>query len=257
MVCKTILCCSAKIHYLDINKKLNRLSTYSIPQKLAAWAVHLFTASGIVFGFLSILAINEQDWRKAMFWLLICLLVDGLDGTFARMAKVWDVLPYMDGKTMDYVIDFTTYAVIPAYFFYQAIEVPEGWLFPLTAIILLVSVLYYGKTGMVSEDMYFIGFPVLWNMVVFYLIFVFQFPPIGNALFVLFFAILHFVPVKFAYPSQGQRFRKMTLGATVLFFIGLFGLWYYYPDRNGLFFGLAIGTAIYYGLLAIYNTYLE
>ena len=36
--------------------------------------------------------------------------LDGIDGTFARMAKVKEVLPHVDGKMIDYVIDFFTYA---------------------------------------------------------------------------------------------------------------------------------------------------
>ena len=136
-------------------------------QKTLAWAVHIFTASGLLCGFMAILAINEKDWRTTMFWLLACLVIDGIDGTFARLLKVKEVLPFMDGKMMDYVIDFATYAIIPAYFFYETELVTANWKLPLTFLILLVSALYYGKVGMVSVDNYFMGFPVLWNMVIF------------------------------------------------------------------------------------------
>ena len=92
---------------------------YSFLQKTFAWSVHLFTASGLVAGFLALLAVQQKDWRTAMLWLIAALIIDGLDGTFARLAKVKKVIPYMDGTTMDYVIDFATYAIIPAYMFYQ------------------------------------------------------------------------------------------------------------------------------------------
>ena len=90
---------------------------------------------------MAILAINEKDWRTAMFWLLACIIIDGIDGSFARICKVKEVLPFMDGKIMDYVIDFATYALIPAYFFYEANLVDAALLLPLTFLILLVSVL--------------------------------------------------------------------------------------------------------------------
>jgi len=141
-------------------------------QKSLAWGVHLFTASGLVCGFMAILAVNEKNWRMAMMWLVVALIVDGVDGTFARIFKVKEMLPNVDGQSMDYVIDFATYAIIPAYFFYEAQLVPDVWRLACTSAILLVSALYYGKQGMVSDDMYFIGFPVMWNMVVFYLVFV-------------------------------------------------------------------------------------
>ena len=107
-------------------------------EKSLAWSVHIFTASGLWAGFMAILAINHHNWRSAMFWLLACLIIDGIDGTFARMFRVKEVLPYMDGKTIDYVIDFATYAIIPAYFFYESELVTADWRLPLTFLILMV-----------------------------------------------------------------------------------------------------------------------
>ncbi len=232
-------------------------SSFSFTQKSLAWMVHTFTASGLVAGFMAILAINEGDWRTAMFWLIGCLIIDGVDGSLARLFRVKEVLPYMDGKTIDYVIDFATYAIIPAYFFYMAQLTPEPWNLACTIIILLVSALYYGKDGMVSHDMYFIGFPVMWNMVVFYLIFVFQSGSVWTVLVVLIFAILHFVPIKFVYPSQAIRFRRLTLALTVLFFISLVLILFLYPTTSIWLRGLAIATALGYGALAVYNTWME
>ncbi len=230
---------------------------YTPLEKTLAWSVHAFTASGLVAGFMAILAINEQDWKTAMLWLVACLVIDGIDGTFARMFKVEEVLPYMDGKTIDYVIDFATYAIIPAYFFHQAGLVDEAWRLPCTAIILLVSAIYYGKKGMVTDDMYFLGFPVMWNMVIFYQVFVFQFPSWGNVLAIIFFAILHFVPIKFVYPSRATRFKKITIAVTVFLILSLTLILYYYPERSIWFNILAIVSGAYYGIMAIYNTWIE
>ena len=230
-------------------------SSYSFGQRAAAWAVHAFTASGLLPAFLAILAIEARDWRTAMLMLIACLVIDGIDGTFARLANVQEVLPQVDGKTIDYVIDFSTYAIIPAYFFYRAELVPDAWALPLVALILIVSALYYGKEGMVSHDNYFVGFPVLWNMVVFYLVFVLTVPPLVNALLIVVFAILHFVPVKFVYPSQGDRFKWLTIGVSVLFILGLVGLSWLYPRRPGWLVAIMYLTAAYYTVLAIVDTY--
>jgi len=112
--------------------------------------------------------------------LFLTQFIDGIDGYFARKYRVKEVLPHISGKNIDYVIDFTTYAVIPAYLLYSAtldgIPVDQGGQFLLphslrglsASIILLVSTLYYGKRNMVSDDMYFIGFPVMWNLVAFF-----------------------------------------------------------------------------------------
>lgn len=206
---------------------------------------------------MAILAINNQNWREAMLWLVLCLVIDGVDGALARMFRVQEVLPYMDGKTIDYVIDFATYAIIPAYLFHEADLVSEAWRLPCTSIILLVSALYYGKEGMVSDDMYFMGFPVLWNMVVFYQLFVFPFDSTGNILTVFFFAILHFLPIKFVYPSQGKRFRWLSIVVTVFFIATLAAILWFYPEKLFWLTAMAYLTAGYYALMAIYNTWIE
>ena len=222
-----------------------------------AGSVHLFTASGLVAGFMAILAINEQAWCGAMLWLVVALVIDGIDGTFARIFSVKEVLPNMNGKTMDYIIDFATYAIIPAYFFHQSELVDPDFRLPCTILILLVSALYYSKEGMVSDDYYFIGFPVLWNMVVFYSFFVFDFSSFGNVLFIVFFAILHFVPIKFVYPSRVKHFRRLTLAVTIILIIDFGVILWFYPEKYFWLTLIAILSAAYYGLMAIYNTWWE
>jgi len=233
------------------------MKKFSLIEKTLAWGVHLFTASGLLSGFMAILAINDEKWRDAMLWLILSLVIDGIDGTFARMFKVKEVLPNMDGKVIDYVIDFATYAIIPAYFFYQTDLVEEVWKLPCTFIILLVSAIYYGKDGMVTRDMYFVGFPVLWNMVVFYMFFVFNLSSIGNVLIILLFAILHFIPIKFVYPSQGKKFQKLTILNTAIFVIASVALLWVFPEKNIWLQGSIIGTGVYYGVMAIFNTWIE
>ena len=55
--------------------------------KIAAWAVHGFTASGAVLGFLAIISIFNNDQTSSFLWLGLALLVDGLDGTIARKGR--------------------------------------------------------------------------------------------------------------------------------------------------------------------------
>ncbi len=233
------------------------LKEYSLVEKSLAWSVHIFTASGLISGFLSILSIIEKDWRTAMFWLFVGLVIDGVDGTLARLFRVKNVLPKMDGKAIDTVVDFTNYVIIPAFFFYSADLVPESWNLICTTIILLASALYYGKEGMVSNDMYFIGFPVLWNLVVFYLIFVVQLHSVVNVGIVMFFAVLHFVPIKFAYPSRATKFKIPTLIMAIIFLLVMVTILYLFPERHFILTLSACICALYFGLLAIYNTYFE
>ena len=229
-------------------------SSFTTFQKAAAWGVHIFSASGLLAGFMAIIAISDKDVRAAMGWLLVCLLIDGIDGTFARKFRVKDVLPNIDGKNIDYVVDFATYAIIPAFFFYSADLVDPFLDLPLSLLILLVSAIYYGKKGMVSDDLYFIGFPVMWNMVVFYLIFIFALPMWMNAAVIVFFAILHFVPIKFAYPSRATRLKGMTVGFSVFLMLLMPIAVWLYPDVPFWLKVLATGNLLYFAVIAAIDT---
>ena len=230
-------------------------NSYNTLDKALAWSVHIFSASGLLAGFMAILAINAKNWRAAMAWLLVTFLIDGIDGTFARKFKVAEVLPKMNGKTIDNIIDFATYAIIPAYFFYMAELVDPVWNLPLTLLILLVSAIYYGKEGMVSEDYYFIGFPVMWNMVVFFLIFIFYLSELGNAAIIIIFSILHFLPIKFAYPSRATRLKILTIIFTLIILMAMILAVWLYPNVPIWLKWIAVGSLTYFGLLAVVDTF--
>ena len=237
-----------------------------IPDQCKAWLVHLFTASGLIAGLLALIAVSDKDWRAAMAWLLVALAIDGIDGTLARAFKVKEVLPSVNGTTIDHVVDFANYAIVPAYFFYMAELAPAGWNLPLAILILLVSALYYGKDGMVSDDYYFVGFPVMWNVVVFYLIFVFPdifevlapqpsaLVPVFNASIVVIFSALHFVPVKFAYPSRATRMKIPTIAATVSILVLMPVIVWLYPSTPVWLAWLALINLAYFGVLAVVDT---
>jgi len=191
----------------------------------------------------------------AMFHLIVAFVIDAVDGTFARQLKVKERLPNFDGKMMDYVIDFSTYAIIPAFFFYEAQLTSEALLFPCTVLILLSSVLYYGKKNWVSEDLHFIGFPVLWNFVVFLMFFLLKTGPIVNAVAVLVLAIMHFLPIKFLYPSRTDKLLFLNVAViSMLCIISLIGLWQYPQEIPALRYAAIFGCA-YYMFISFWNTW--
>ena len=207
--------------------------SYSFTQKALAMAVHVFTASGIVCGFYALVAIAGNHFMEAMYLLIACQIIDGIDGTFARLWRVKEVLPWMNGSTIDYVVDFCTYAVIPIFLIYQADLMPSMLLTHIACVcMLLVSAIYYGKDGMVSEDNYFVGFPVLWNLAAFWLYFV-NGPELAwyNFSLVIILSVLHFVPLKFSYPSRRNRFFYVDLLATATLLVS--SAWITYNHANG------------------------
>lgn len=199
-------------------------------KRLKAWTVHLFTASGIIAVFMALISTAESDFRSAMLWLIAAQLIDGVDGTLARRYKVQKVLPKVSGKSIDFVIDFCGYAVVPAFMIYEAPLMQEWVSLSMALLIVFTSAIYYGKTGMITDDFYFKGFPVMWNMAAFYLIFIFNFPSILNAILIFLLAVMQFLPIKFAYPSLTARWKPATLFFTTVLLVSMTALLLFYPN---------------------------
>jgi len=219
--------------------------------RIAAWFTHMYTASGICFGFLALHALSGHSFRTAMGWLLICLFVDATDGILARSFQVKRVIPWMSGKRMDALVDFSTYALIPAYFVCQSTLVPAELSVATAFYILLISLFYYGKEGMIREERFFAGFPVLWNLVGLYLFFVFSFDPIINLCLILFFGILHFIPIRIPYPSRGIQNDTISFAITMCLLIDFMLIVLWYPEAVVWTKVVAVTGGIYFTILTV------
>jgi phosphatidylcholine synthase len=172
----------------------------------AAWAVHLFTASGVVIAFLALDAIYRSEWRLALLWLLAALAIDGVDGSLARAARVKEVVPRIDGEAFDLIVDYLNYVFVPVVFICRAGLVPPSWALPLAAAMLLSSVYVFVRKDMKTEDNYFRGFPALWNVVALYLYAAQPVPPAAAAV-VLVLALLSFAPIVFVHPFRVREWQ--------------------------------------------------
>ena len=76
---------------------------------------------GSVWGlFEYVLAAIAGAWEEVFAWLGLALIIDGIDGTFARMADVTVRLPRFSGERLDLVVDYVTYVFVPALALLQA-----------------------------------------------------------------------------------------------------------------------------------------
>lgn len=166
-----------------------------------AWGVHLLTACGAALAVLAFDAVFRGDYRQALLWLLAALALDGVDGTLARMAKVKDRLPRVDGDALDLVIDYLTYVVIPALIIWRMDVLPDYLALPLTAMIMMSSLYVFARRDMKTDDGYFRGFPALWNIVALYVVIA---PPSRTAAtaIVAGLVLLTFAPVHVAHPFR-------------------------------------------------------
>jgi phosphatidylcholine synthase len=189
----------------------------------AAWAVHAFTASGVVTALLAIAALIAGDLRLALLWLGAALIIDGLDGPMARKADVSRYAPRFDGAVLDLVIDYLTYTVIPALLVYRFGLVPSGFEIPAAAYIMLTSLYCFGNREMKTGDLYFSGFPAVWNVVVLYF-YVLETGPWANLAAIAVLGILTFVPFKYVHPFRVRMWRPLTLAITALWALSTFWL---------------------------------
>lgn len=175
-----------------------------------AFSVHLLTASGAFWAFLSIIAAAEQNWVHMFAWLGLALFVDGIDGPIARRIDIKNVLPNWSGDMLDAIIDYSTYVLIPAFGLYQSGIIGRPWSFVAAGLIVVTSAVYYADMRMKTKDNHFRGFPVTWNMVVF-TFFVVQPDDWAAFAFVVFCSVATFLPIKFLHPVRVARFRTFNL----------------------------------------------
>jgi phosphatidylcholine synthase len=182
--------------------------------RLAAAGVHLFTALGAVCGLFAALAVFDAAWERMFGWLGLALIIDGIDGTFARLAHVEERLPRFSGERLDLVVDYVTYVFVPALALERAGFLGDGLAPVLAAAILLSSLYHFSDLASKGDDYSFIGFPAVWNLVAFYL-FAFAVPQAVACAVVIACVALTFVPMHWVHPLRVARLRVVTLAITV------------------------------------------
>jgi phosphatidylcholine synthase len=223
-------------------------------RKAAAWGTHLFTATGAVWGFLALLAINREQWVLAFAWMGVALFVDGFDGTIARRVRIKEALPNFDGALLDNLVDYFTYAVVPAYFLYQANLLSADTRLLAVAAILLASAYQFCQADAKTDDHYFKGFPDYWNILVLYMFLLDSNAQI-NLVITLLCVVLVFVPIHYIYPSRTTVLRKLTIALASLWGLAVLILLLQYPDPNPWLLWGSLLFVVYYLGLSLHATF--
>jgi phosphatidylcholine synthase len=175
-------------------------------RRALAWAVHAFTASGGLVAVAALLACARGDLRVAALWMLVALLIDAVDGTLARRVGVSEVLPGIDGRRLDDIVDYVNYVIVPAVFMVQAASV----IHPVAAAAPVIASAYgFSQVDAKTEDHFFVGFPSYWNVVAIYLWALAVPAGVGTALLLGLSAAV-FIPLKYVYPSRMTAFWRTT-----------------------------------------------
>jgi len=191
--------------------------------RLAAALVHVFTGLGAVCALMAALSVAEREWENVFLWLGAAFLIDGIDGTFARIVKVKEQLPRFSGETLDLVVDYVTYVFVPVLALLAAGILDGALGLTLAFLILLSSLYHFMDNDSKAEDLSFVGFPAIWNIVAFYL-FAFSVPAGFAAMLILLCVLLTFVPMKWVHPLRVAHLWVPTAIATILWSIAGLGI---------------------------------
>ncbi len=225
-------------------------------RKFMAWFTHLFTASGAVWGFLSILAISNHQWSLAFTWMAASVFVDAFDGLLARRVRVKSVLPGFDGALLDNMIDFLNYVFVPAFFLYEADILPPGYGLVGAALILLASSYQFCQDDAKTEDHYFKGFPSYWNIMVYYM-FLLSLNQWFYLTITLLLSALVFVPIKYVYPTRTKMHQKLTMALACVWGVINIIILISYPLHYRWLIWASLLFAVYYCGLSFYSTFAQ
>src|SRR3954447_12801188 len=213
---------------------------------MLAWGVHLYTALGAPLGVWAVFATFDRDFRTA--WLLIAatVFIDATDGALARAVRVWEVLPWVDGRRLDDIVDYVGWVIVPTIVLVLAGLLP-AWVAPFP---LIASGYGFAQTQAKTEDDFFLGFPSYWSMIGFYL-YVFDTPQSFNVGLILLLTVLVFTPIRFPYPTKTKPFRPLTLACCAIWGIMMVALLVLLPNPPIWIAWASLVIAAYYlGLTA-------
>ncbi|UHS56931.1 phosphatidylcholine synthase [Agrobacterium vaccinii] len=212
--------------------------------EMRAFSVHILTASGSFLAFLGVVAAAEHRFVDMFWWLGLALAVDGIDGPIARKVRVKEVLPNWSGDTLDNIIDYVTYVLLPAFALYQSGMIGEPWSFVAAGMIVVSSAIYYADMGMKTDEYFFSGFPVVWNMVVFTL-FVIDASATTAMTVVTISVILTFLNINFLHPVRVKRLRPLNMTIFLVWCVlGGYSLLLHFDTPTWVAVGVAI-TGLY------------
>lgn len=218
-------------------------------QRLAAGAVHAYTASGVVLALLMVHFSYAGDVALVLLLFGIAMVVDGTDGFLARRLQVKTRLPGFDGALLDNIVDYITYAFAPIVLLASSGYLPDGvWGWVVAAVPLLASCVQFCRTdakGNPGDDHHFLGFPSYWNIVAFYLVAA-QASPTVSTIVLLFCTVAVFVPIRYVYPSRTRLLWRVTMPLSTAWLVGYFLILTQLPDPHPFWLALSGVYIVYY-----------
>ena len=226
-----------------------------LPARIAAAAVHAFTAVGVVLA-LAMVHFAYLGEVEVVLWLfLAAMVIDGTDGFLARRLRVAERLPRFDGELLDNIVDYLTYAFAPMVLLWSAGFLPAGWGGgAVAAVVLLASCYQFCRTDAKTADHFFRGFPSYWNVAAFYVV-VLGLTPATTTAVLLVLSVAAFVPVLYLYPSRTAPLWRLTMVLTALWFVSYGAIVVLMPQPPAWLVAASVLYVAYYVGASVVLTY--
>jgi len=223
-------------------------------QRRTGFSIHVLTASGALAGLVALQSVIDGHIRAALLWLIVCQILDGIDGPIARKFDVSLHAPHIDGHVLDLVIDYVTCVVVPTVLLIRMDVVEPRVTMTISGLILITSALWFARTDQETEDVWFNGFPAMWNIVIP------TFILLGTsqryaAMICIVFCIAQLTMVKFPHLVRVQALRPATYTATVIYFGAFILLSARYPDGPQWAQNIILVCPIYLVAIVVWRTF--
>lgn len=217
-------------------------------------AIHVLTASGAVAGFAALQAAIRGDIRASLLWLIVCQILDGLDGPIARKFDVSTHAPNVDGHILDLIVDYVTCVVVPVELIFRLDLLPHRWILVLSAAIILTSALWFSRTDQETSDAWFNGFPAAWNIVIPTFILLDTGKNWATAITIALCAA-QLTSIKVPHMTKVRAIRPLTMTVVIIYLADLTWLSAIYPDGPRWAMAILLIGPIYIFKISIWRTW--
>ena len=226
---------------------------------ISGYALHVMTASGAAAGLLALQAVIDNNVRGALLWLLVCQVLDGLDGPIARKIDVVFNAPRVDGYVLDLIVDYVTCVVVPVALMVRLNMLPSEFQTLIAAMVLLLSALWFARTDIETDDNWFNGFPAVWNLAVPSFL-IFDLSKQTVAVVTVLLAVSQLTNIKFPHLVRVVKWRHFTLPFGVLYTLTLLILSWNYSNVDGIETStladfIMLAFPIYIGVISLLRTF--
>ena len=223
-------------------------------QRRTGFSIHVLTASGALAGLIALQSVIDGHIRSALLWLIVCQILDGIDGPIARKFDVGLHAPHIDGHVLDLVIDYVTCVVVPTVLLIRMDVVEPRFTMAISGLILMTSALWFARTDQETEDAWFNGFPAVWNIVIPTFILL-ETSQSCAAIICVLFSVAQLTRVKFPHLVRVRALRPATYTATVIYFGAFILLSAQYPNGPQWARNIILVGPVYLVAIVVWRTF--